>query len=250
MIKAHGLMITLSLALMSGHGVAADEFTQKFPLAACHFLGVGGSPYFPIVPGRQSYYSNSACVAAGKCAELTELWITMEHESKRVSLPVGRSTRTVFTRVMEERESENGELVEVSRNFVADCFPSHDVYYFGEEVDIYEDGEVVSHDGAWLAGRNDAKPGILMPEDGFMIGSRYFQEVAPDVALDRAEHKRAGFSVDLPAGRFDNCVEVEETTPLEPGDKSTKIYCRGVGLVKDDELELTAIYGGPKDRSN
>ena len=111
-----------------------------------------------------------------------------------------------------------------------------------EEVDIYEHGEVVDHEGAWLAGVHGARPGILMPEDGFMVGSRYFQELAPGVALDRAEHKRAGFSVRVPAGRFDDCVEVEETTPLEAG-KSIKVYCRGVGLVRDDDLELTAIYG-------
>jgi len=135
------------------------------------------------------------------------------------------------------------ELAEISRNFVASCFPSRDVYYFGEEVDIYEDGKIVDHEGAWLAGRHGAKPGMLMPEDGFLIGSRYFQEVVPDVALDRAEHIKSGFSVQVPAGRFDNCVEVKETTPLEPGDISTKVYCRGVGLVRDDDLELTAVYG-------
>jgi hypothetical protein len=100
----------------------------------------------------------------------------------------------------------------------------------------------VDHEGAWLAGKNGARPGILMPEDGFLLGSRYFQEIAPGVALDRAEHVRAGFSTQVPAGRFDSCLEVEETTPLGSG-TSTKIYCRGVGLVQDDELELTAIYG-------
>ena len=36
------------------------------------------------------------------------------------------------------------------------------------------------------------------------------------------------------------------TTPLEPDDVSTKVYCRGVGLVRDDDLELTAIYGNPR----
>jgi hypothetical protein len=118
-------------------------------------------------------------------------------------------------------------------------------YYFGEDVDIYENGKVVSHDGAWLAGRHGAMPGIVMPEDGFITGSRYYQEVAPDVALDRSEHKRTGFSVRVPAGKFDNCLEVEETTPLE-ADVGHKTYCRGVGLVKDDDLELTAIYGVPR----
>jgi len=246
-MKAAERLIVISLLLVPACALAADDgFTRKFPLASCWFAGFGGSPYFPLNPGRQTYFSNSGCVASGKCDSLTELWITMERETRRISIPIGKSNRTLFARIMEERETENGELVEVSRNFVADCLPSHDVYYFGEDVDIYEDGEVVSHDGAWLAGRRGALPGILMPEDGFMLGSRYYQEVAPDVALDRAEHKRAGFSVQVPAGKFDNCVDVEETTPLEPGSISKKTYCRGVGLVRDGELELTAIYPNPR----
>lgn len=245
MNATHRFLAACSLALASAYACAEaeKEFTEDFPLASCWFASIGGNPYFPLVPGRQTYFSNSACVASGECEELNELWITVEREIKPIALPVGDRTRTVYSRVIEERETEDGELTEISRNFVADCFPSHDVYYFGEEVDIYEDGEVVSHDGAWLAGRNGAMPGILMPDSGFIVGSRYFQEVAPDVALDRAEHLRSGFSVQVPAGTFHHCVEVGETTPLEPGAESSKVYCRGVGLVRDDELELTAIYG-------
>ena len=244
MNAATRLMVTISLALASGFAAAGDRFTQQFPLASCTFMPFGGNAYFSLVPGRQLYYSNSACVAAGKCDELNELWITTERDIRRIALPTGSNTsRLVFARVVEERETLNGELVEVSKNYFANCFPSRDVYYFGEDVDIYEDGQVVSHKGKWLAGRHGALPGIAMPEAGFIVGSRYYQEVAPDVALDRAEHKRVGFSMQVPAGRFDNCLEVEETTPLEPDDIGRKIYCRGVGLVKDDDLELTAIYG-------
>lgn len=246
MNTATRLIVSASFALTAGSAFAEEDFTSKFPLRSCHFTSVGGNPYFPIVPGRQTYYSNSACVAKGACEDLNELWITMERDLKRIPLSAGRGSPPIFARVMEERETENGELVEISRNFVADCRPSHDVYYFGEEVDIYEDGEIVAHEGTWLAGRHGALPGILMPEDGFMVGSRYFQETAPGVALDRAEHTRVDFSVQVPAGKFDHCTEVTETTPLEPGDKSVKVYCRGVGLVKDDELELMAIYGNAR----
>lgn len=236
------MAIAVMSAVMSTAATAGDGFTKDFPVASCQFASVGGNPYFPLIPGRQTYFSNATCVAAGKCAELEELWITVEDDTRRISIPLGRSSRTVHARVMEERETEDGELKEISRNYLAECRPMRDVYYFGEEVDIYEDGKIVSHDGAWLAGRRGARPGILMPEDGFMLGSRYYQELAPDVALDRAEHKRAGFSVHVPAGQFDDCLAVDETTPLEPGSVSKKTYCRNVGLVRDGELELTAIY--------
>jgi hypothetical protein len=240
-----GLTLTLALTLASGSAAAETQFTSQFPLGSCQFASTGGNPYFPIIPGRQAYYSNSACVAAGKCDELNELWITMLPELRRITLEIGGKPATVFARVMEERETEDGELVEISRNFVVDCRPARDVYYFGEDVDIYEDGQVVDHEGEWLAGRNGGRPGMLMPEDGFLLGSRYYQEVVPGVALDQAEHIRTGFSMRVPAGRFDFCTEVRETTPLEPDDISTKVYCRGVGLVRDDKLELTAIYGDP-----
>ena len=241
-------LAAVSAFVLAGAAAAAqdDGFTKKFPLASCQFTSIGGNGYFPLIPGRQLYYSNAACVASGDCDDLAELWITAERETRRIPLRIGGNTRTVTTRVVEERETEGGELVEISRNFFANCWASRDVYYFGEDVDIYKDGKVVSHDGAWLTGRQGAMPGIVMPEDGFINGSRYYQEVAPDIALDRSEHKRTGFSVWVPAGKFDNCLEVEETTPLEPDDVGHKTYCRGVGLVKDEDLELTAIYGSPR----
>ena len=158
--------------------------------------------------------------------------------------------RNVWTRVVEERETENAELVEVSRNFFADCAPMHDVYYFGEDVDDYEDGVIVGHGGAWLAGRNGARPGIIMIDSAFVLGSRYFQEVAPGVALDRGEHVATGLEVTVPAGVFEDCVEVTETTPLNPNEESTKVYCRDVGLVIDEDLELAAIFGDDDDHDD
>jgi len=107
-------------------------------------------------------------------------------------------------------------------------------------VDIYDRGVIVSHGGAWRAGVNGALPGLIMPGT-FLLGSRYFQEVAPGVALDRGEHVRAGFTVEVPAGTFEDCVEVLETTPLEPRSESTKIYCAGIGLVDDDGAQLAEL---------
>ena len=42
----------------------------------------------------------------------------------------------VATRVMEERESQDGVLIEVSWNFLAQT-PDGTVCYFGEDVDLY-----------------------------------------------------------------------------------------------------------------
>jgi hypothetical protein len=235
--------IVLGLGLVPwSAGQSAAPFTDEFPLGRCDFAPSSSNPYFPLRVGRELYYNNQRCVNAGDCDELEELWITVKPDIRSISLRIGGETRTIDTRVLEERETADGQLVEISRNFFATCNPTQDVYYFGERVDIYEDGEVVSHDGAWLAGRDGARPGIIMPGPAFLLGSRYYQELAPGVALDRAKHVAMNLKRNLPAGHFENCVKIIETTPLEPGE-STKIYCPGVGLVIDNELELVTIDG-------
>lgn len=250
-LPALGLLI---LTLISWNATLAQEeepeFTDEFPLEDCQFETVGGNPYFILQPRRQLYFTNARCVDSGECEELEELWITVKHTVRKVRVEIDGRPRNVWTRVVQERETENGELKEISRNFFADCRPMHDVYYFGEEVDIYEDGEIVSHEGAWLAGRNGARPGIIMPDSGFIVGQRYFQELAPGIALDRAEHVETGLEITVPAGVFEDCIEVTETTPLNPGEESTKVYCRDVGLVIDGDLELTAIFGNDHDRDD
>jgi hypothetical protein len=220
----------LGALLLLPLGAAAEEFTSNFRIQDCEFLARGANPHFILAPERQLAYEG----------EDAELFITVLEATRRIRLPIGGRLRTIRTAVVEEREFEDGEIKEISRNFFAICKKTNDVYYFGEEVDIYENGEVVSHDGAWLAGENGAQPGIVMP-GSFLLGSRYYQEVAPGVALDRAEHTAEGLVVETGAGEFHDCVEVTETTPLEPGAESTKVYCPGVGLVIDNDLSLVEI---------
>ncbi len=226
------------VAALSPFAVDADGFTRQFPLSACEFKSTGGNDFLRLKPGRQLYLSNVRCVGAGECDELEELWITMLPETRTIRFNHGGKSITVRARVMEEYETADGEVEEISRNYVADCNPMHDVYYFGEDV---EDGDGNPLPDAWLAGRDGARPGILMPDRAFLLGSRYYQEIAPN-AKDRGEHTSMGFEVEVPAGVFRNCVEVTETSPLEPGHESLKTYCPNVGLVRDDDLELMAVY--------
>jgi hypothetical protein len=211
----------------------AGSFTDDFSIERCTFVPSGRqNPYFSLNPGDQ-------LVLAGEDdSERIDLQITVKDQTRtiRFDTPAGR-TLTIEARVVEEREWIDGELVEVSRNYFSRCRQTNDVFYFGEAVDIYEDGEIVSHDGAWEAGSGGAQPGIIIPAR-FLLGARYFQELAPGVALDRAKHLEQGFSVSVAGRTFDDCVMVVETTPLEPGHESFKVYCPDVGLVIDDAAIL------------
>ena len=219
------------------------EFTETFPIADCNFLTTGSNPYFKLIEGRELHYDNMQCFNDGECDELEQLVITVLPDLEPISFgytdmqgnPVNIN---LMARVVEEFETADGEEVETSRNFFAECEATQDVYYFGEDV-VVADG---SNPGQWKAGVDDALPGIIFPGGAFLLGARYFQEIAPNAeALDRAEHVEMGQEITVPAGTFQNCVSIDETTPLDKHELSEKDYCYDVGLVTDGDLELVNI---------
>lgn len=214
-----------ALAAKGGNApkVKKGQYSTQFFPTECQFESEGANSFFILQPGYR---------------------LVLEGESTQVIITVLDETEVVdgvVTRVVEERESEDGEIVEVSRNFFALCAQTSDVYYFGEDVDIYEDGEVVSHEGEWRSGIDGAQAGVLMP-GGALLGSRYYQEIAPGVALDRAEHVALLDAFTVEAGEFENILFVKETSGLEKNSKSLKYYAAGIGLIKDDDVELVE-YG-------
>ena len=102
----------------------------------------------------------------------------------------------------------------MSRNFFATDRTTGDVYYFGEDVDNYKDGKIVNHESAWRAGTGGARFGLMIPTRP-TVGQRFFQEIAPKVAMDRVEIVSTSATVKTPAGTFEQCVHLRETTPLE-----------------------------------
>ena len=225
---------TASAALAAGPD--RRPYTTDFRLADCAFQTTGTNPYFPLVVGHRLLLESE------DGSETVE--ITVLDETEAITVP---GLGAVTTRVVEERETLDGEVIEISRNFFAVCGGRGDVVYFGEDVDIFPPGGGVTHDGAWRAGQSDADglaaPGILMPGT-FLLGSRYYQELADGIALDRAEHVEMGLTIDTEAGRFTDCVRVVETTPLERKSESVKVYCAGVGLVVDSDVELVEFGEG------
>lgn len=219
------LAVITCLTAPRAHGQKAndDAWTKEFAVNKSELSTAGRNPYFILEPGYQLVYER------GK----ERLVITVLDETKLVE--------GVETRVVEERETRDGKLVEVSRNYFAISKGSNDVYYFGEDVDIYRNGKVVSHDSAWLAGVQGAKFGLFMPGT-IALKARYYQEIAPGVALDRVEALSLSETVKTPAGEFRNCLKLEETTPLEPGVKDYKYFAAGIGMVQDGALKLVK-YG-------
>jgi hypothetical protein len=243
-----GLAATIAIAsyLLAGPAGAADKFTMDFRLGDCTFVtsdqSSPGNPYFPLVPGRQLVLESEE---DGERVEITTCLDDGSNCSTLDGTPVPGiytvALRGIKTRVVEERESEDGALVEISHNFFARCLENGSVFYLGEKVQKIENGQVIGNPGAWEAGVSNARPGVIMPGI-YLLGSRYFQEIAHGVALDRGENVRMGFDVvvDLVGeGRvkLEDCVKVVESSVLDTG-QSQKIYCPDVGLVFDSGAEL------------
>jgi hypothetical protein len=210
----------------SGEEAVPPAFTETFLEKDADLVSRGTNPWFVLEPGRRMVYEG---VEDG---EKVRLVVTVLDETRKVG--------EVETRVVEERESKNGELEEVSRNYFAISKRTNSVYYFGEDVDVYEGGKVKGHPGAWLSGKDGARYGLMMAGTP-CVGARYVQEIAPNVAMDRAEVKSLTDSIDTPAGTYTDCLTAEETSPLEPKSRSSKVYAPGVGMVRDDALRLVEI---------
>ena len=223
--------IPIMLALTGGFATCAElsvppqdgQYTDTFHVDKANFETTGDNRFFPLKPG---------------------LTLEFHHGETHLVFSVFKETEVVDgvrCRVIEERETEKGKLKEISRNFFVTDRTTKDVYYFGEDVDNYENGKIVNHDSAWRSGVDGARFGLFMPGEP-RVGFAFYQEIAPRVALDRIKIVSVSESVQTPAGAFDNCVKFEETTPLEPSATDHKLYASGVGMVQDGSMKLVKIH--------
>jgi hypothetical protein len=228
-MKAIFATVVVGVAVAAGTGAQRGqpaEWTTDFALEPADLISTGRNPYFILEPGYT---------------------LVLKDGTSQLTITVLSGTRTIDnieTRVVEERETRDGQLIEVSRNFFAISKRTNSVFYFGEDVDMYKSGKVVSHEGAWMAGVNGARAGLAMP--GLpLLRAKYYQEIAPNVAMDRAEILSQNETLRTPAGEFKKVLKTAETTPLEPGVTELKYYGWGVGLLQDGSMKLVEYGNRP-----
>jgi hypothetical protein len=187
-------------------------WSHDFAAEKPDLVSSGRNPYIVLEPGYVLVLKDGD----------EQLTITVKEETKKVD--------GVECRVVEEKETKGNKIIELSNNYFALSKRTNSVYYFGEDAG-----------GAWLSGQKGARFGLMMP--GLpLLGARHYQEIAPGVAMDRAEIVSVTETVKTPAGVFKNCLKVEESSPLEPGKNEYKFYAPGIGLVQEGSLRLVR-YG-------
>jgi hypothetical protein len=228
LLALSALLALALIALVSAPGTTSAG--KKGPEAApgglnpADFSTTIDNPLFPLSSlGTKAFEGQETDPETGETVDVSLVSTVLAKTTKVAGIQV---------LVLEELAYEDGVLVERA----LDYFAQHrdgTVYYFGEKVSNYADGKFVDHSGSWIAGRHGASPGIIMPADP-VVGQTFNQENAPGVAEDQAEVIDIGESIRTPAGRFTDCVVMEDTSPLDPGVIDTKWYCPGIGLVRDE----------------
>jgi hypothetical protein len=151
------------------------------------------------------------------------------------------SGQMVECHLLREVEFKDGVLEEISYNYFAED-DDGDVYYFGETVDIYEDGVIVAHDGSWLVGgptdpgdpidtANAPAPTLFMPADP-QAGDTWKPEDLFPIVDETVEAQNVTAKVKVPYGKFQDALQVEETSQIPDSDPEKKWYVGGIGVVK------------------
>ncbi len=156
---------------------------------------------------------------------------------ERIEITITGETRKIIgveTLVYLDREFLNGELIEETKDYIAQDKDGN-VWYFGEDVDNYKDGKLKDHAGAWIAGVKGAKPGIWI-KARHVVGDSYRQEYYKGEAEDMVKVVAVDLTVTTNIGVYKNCTKTYEWTPLDPESKEHKYYCPDAGglvLVED-----------------
>jgi hypothetical protein len=177
------------------------------------------NPFYPVSSIGQT-------IALGMEEEqAARIEVTLLPGAKTIAWPGGDTP----VRTAQFAEYSDGKLIEIAYDYFAQA-DNGDVYYFGEDVSNYKDGQVVDHEGSWLAGKDGAPPALIMPANP-RIGMVFNPENLPGVVYETDEVVSLSEHVMLPTGPRSDGLLIKET--LMDGSVEHKIYAAGFGIAED-----------------
>src|SRR3989344_3756378 len=217
---------------INSHAIAQTQKIYDPQINPVNFTAEITNKYFTLKPGKKLIYE-------GQTEDgLERIEILITDETKNI---MGVETLVYWDKVWLD-----DVLIEDTRDYLAQDKEGN-VWYFGEDVDNYENGVLADHDGSWIAGVDGAKPGIWM-EANPQVGDSYRQEYYKGEAEDMAEVLAINETVAVPYGTYTDCVKTYDWTPLDPTAKEHKYYCSEVGglvlevnLNNDEKVELVDL---------
>jgi hypothetical protein len=215
-----GCLFAGALSSHSSFGQATPVFTNPTAIT---------NPYLPLSSLNQDILEGKE---DGKA-------VRVERTRKEGTKAFTVNGQQVAAMIVEDREFVKGVLKEVTLDYFAQG-DDGTVYYLGEDVDMYKNGKVVNHEGAWLYGVHTKTLGVIMPANP-KVGDKFRPEDVPRITREEDTVISVTETVTVPAGMYTNCLKVREKT--SDGDVEFKYYAPGVGVVKEDpeDGELSLI---------
>lgn len=187
------------------------------------------NPYYPLIPG-------SEVILEGYDKE-----DEVDVRIVRRVLDETKEINGVDVHVLKHDSYQDGKIHEIAYNFYVETVDGN-VCYFGEDVEYYEDEELINTNGTWRAGVDGAKPGLIMPWDP-TVGDRYLQENAPlNDAIDMGSVFAVDETVTINGVTYDEAIIIMDVNPTEDCDEEErKVYLPGIGEVADVDIELVSF---------
>lgn len=225
MTARHRTAVAILTTLACRSYPTAPDYNPALPTA---WAAAVTHPHFPLVPGTTYEFAG----------------------------PTPTGTETVTVEVLQETKLINGVRASVVRDRVylqgtlkedtIDWYAQDNlgnVWYLGEAVKDYENGQVVSTAGSFEWGVDGALPGIIMWADpAAHLGESYRQEYYKGKAEDFGRVLAIAQLATVPAGSYSGCVRIEEWNGLVNEPHTSKTYCPGLGIV----LENSSVNGGDR----
>lgn len=202
------------------HEKAVDAASVTAP--AGRFSHPRANAFFPLVPGTVSVYRGT------DDGERLRERVRVTHHKKLVD----GVRATVVADLLRRRD---GSLAEKTHDWYA-ADNDGTVWYFGERTATYDErGRLESREGSWEAGVDGAVAGIIMPAEP-QVTDAYRQEFYPHHAEDQAWVVQRNAHVDVPYARLSHVLRTFEWSRLEKRVVSTKLYGRGLGIVRERDV--------------
>ena len=205
----------------TGSTEASEERWEDFDPGSFDRSVTIDNEWLPLEPGTQFVYDGST-VEGGR---------RVPHRLVSIVTDLTKVVERVRTVVVWERDFSGGKLVEAELALFAQDNDGA-VWHFGQYPEEYEKGRVVETP-AWIAGLQNARPGIVMkakPEPG---GPSYSQGWGPAVNwTDRAQATGSGKRTCVPVDCYEDVLVIEEFSQEDPGAFQLKYYAAGVGNVR------------------
>ena len=167
--------------------------------------------WYPLIPGTQTLRDGSITRGSRK----------LKHQLRVTVTDVTKEVNGVQTVLVLDQDIDAGQVGEASVDYLAQD-KSGNIWYLGSYTEIYQGGRFVNAVDAWLAGKNEARPGVWMLTDP-KEGMKYVEAHNSRETI-RAEVAKVGDRKCVPFKCFKSLAILEDGTEF-------KYFGPGVGHI-------------------